>query len=127
MIKELCILYDVLCTLLCLLFKLLIINIFPIYVRGAVSWLYFGVRHVLFASLRDGDVTVWYQSPRLQQWASMGQEGAVIDAELLLAQQKSDWKFQENCLSVRQSKELTKFTSDVAKGLVERISSVVEG
>ena len=85
------------------------------------------VGRVLFAGLRDGDVTVWYQSPRLQQWASMGQEGAVIDAELLPAQQKSDWKFQENRLSVRQSEELTKFTSAVAEGLVERTSAVVEG
>ena len=49
-----------------------------------------GVCRVLFAGLRDGDVTEWYQSPRLQQWASMGQEGAVTDAELLPAQQKLD-------------------------------------
>ena len=50
---------------------------------------------VLYTGRRHGDVTVWYQSPRLQQWASMGQEGAVTDAEILPAQQKSDWKFQE--------------------------------
>ena len=40
---------------------------------------YCGVRRVLFAGLRDGDVTVWYQSSRLQQWASMGHEGAVTE------------------------------------------------
>ena len=38
-----------------------------------------GVRRVLFASLRDGEVTEWYQSSRLQQWASMGQEDAVTE------------------------------------------------
>ena len=65
-----------------------------------------GIGHVLFASLRDGDVIVWYQSSRLQQWASMGQEGAVTDAEPLPAQQKSDWKLQENCLSVGQEEGL---------------------
>ena len=57
----------------------------------------------------------------------MGQEGAVTDAELLPSQQKSDWKFQENHLSVRQSEELTKFTSAVVEGLVERTSAVAEG
>ena len=85
-----------------------------------------GVRRVLFVGLRDGDVTVWYQSSRLQQWASMGQESAVTSAKLLPSQQKSNWKFQENRLSVRQSEELTKFTSAVAEGLVERTSAVAE-
>ena len=96
-------------------------------VHGAVFLVACGVRHVLCAGVRVGNVTEWYQSSRLQQWASMGQEGAVTDAKLLPAQQKSDWKFQENRLSVRQSEELTKFTSTVAEGLVERTSAVVEG
>ena len=51
----------------------------------------------------------------------------MTDVELIPAQQKSDWKFQENRLSVRQLEELTKFTSAVAEGLVERTSAVVEG
>ena len=51
-----------------------------------------GVRRVLFASLRDGDVTVWYQSPRLQQWASMGQEDAVTEAELPSVQHRSEFE-----------------------------------
>ena len=37
----------------------------------------FDVRRVLFAGRRHGDVTEWYQSSELQQWASMGQERAV--------------------------------------------------
>ena len=56
----------------------------------------------------------------------MGQEGVVTDAELLPAQQKSDWKFQENRLSVRQSEELIEFTSAVVEGLVERNSAIAE-
>ena len=46
-----------------------------------------GVGRVLFTGLRDGDVTEWYQSSRLQQWASMGHEGAV-----------TEWHQKQNCL-----------------------------
>ena len=54
--------------------------------HGVVFPAEFGIRRVLFVGLRDGDVTVWYQSPRLQQWAFMGQEGAMTDIELIPAQ-----------------------------------------
>ena len=61
------------CYACCLSFN---VSIFPVYVHGAVCPVACGVRHVLFAGPRDGDMTVWYQRSRLQQWASMGQEGA---------------------------------------------------
>ena len=52
---------------------------------------------VLLAGRRHGDVTVnGIRAPELQQWASMGHESAGTYAKLLPAQQKSDWKLQEN-------------------------------
>ena len=68
-----------LCMLLCLEFLLCIMLSFVIsallfvHVHGAVFPAVCGVRRVLFAGLRDGDVTVWHQSSWLQQWASMVQ------------------------------------------------------
>ena len=54
-----------------------------------------GVGRVLFAGLRDGDMTEWYQSSWLQQWASMGQEDAVTKGGISFSVQQSSGKFQE--------------------------------
>ena len=63
-----------------------------VYVHGAICLAVFGVRRILFAGLRDGDVTKWYQSNRLQQWASMGQEDAVTGAESPSVQHRSEFE-----------------------------------
>ena len=62
-----------------------------VYVHGVVCPAVRGVCRVFFGGLRDGDVTVWYQSSRLQQWASMGQEDVVTEAVFLLPSRKQ-WK-----------------------------------
>ena len=56
---------------------------------------------VLFAGRRHGDVTVWYQSSGLQQWASMGQEDAVTEGRITFSVQQSSSKFQKlpKCLN----------------------------
>ena len=41
---------------------------------------------------RHGDVTKWYQSCGLQQWASMGQEDAVTEEELPSVQHRSEFE-----------------------------------
>ena len=73
------------------------------YVHGLFSRLCFDVRRVLFAGWRHGDMTEWYQSSGFQQWASMGHESAGTDAELLLAQQKTDWNFKKIAQVLEQS------------------------
>ena len=73
---EDCVSLYVLCILVCIMFKLLTSAF--IHVNGAVCPLLCVVVFVAsyFAGrIRDGDVTIWYQSSRLQQWASMGNEG----------------------------------------------------
>ena len=52
--------------------------------------------------LRDGDVTIWYQSPWLQQWASMGQEGAVTEGRITFSVQQNsrEQRIQKNGLSI---------------------------
>ena len=60
MIEELCILYDVLCILLCMMFKILISAFIPVCVHGAVFPVVCGVRRVLFAGGRARDVKIAY-------------------------------------------------------------------
>ena len=57
-----------------MLFKLLISAFLLFMFMGLFSRM-LDVRRILFTGLRDGDVTVWYQSSRLQQWASMDHKG----------------------------------------------------
>ena len=85
-----------------------------------------GVRHVLFASLRDGDVTVWYQSSRLQQWASMGQEGCSDRRWNYLLCSTEPQQTSKMFYVVEQSKELAENTSTVVEGLVKWTSVVAE-
>ena len=58
-----------------------------VYVHGAVFPAVLMCSSRPLRWLRDGDVTEWYQSSELQQWASMGQEeptdrGASSSAQL---------------------------------------------
>ena len=45
----------------------------PVHVHGLLARSDQASSRVLFAGRRHGDVTIWYQSAELQQWASMGQ------------------------------------------------------
>ena len=73
--------YEGLCILVCLMFKLFISALYAC----SCSWGYyarmFGDSRVLFTGLRVGDVIVWYQSSRLQhgpKWAMKGQLAEVV-------------------------------------------------
>ena len=59
---------------------------------------------VLFVGRRRGDMTAWYQSSGLQQWASMGQEDAVTEGRITFSVQQSSSKFQKlpKCLNSRK-------------------------
>ena len=73
---------------------------------GPFSRLICGVRRILFAGLRDGDVTEWYQSSRLQQWASMGQGDAVTEGRITFyVQQNSNKHQKENLAEVLDSRK----------------------
>ena len=73
------------------------------YVHGAICPVVLMCSSRPLRRLRDGDVTEWYQSSGFQQWASMGHESAGTDAELLLAQQKSDRNFKKIAQVLEQS------------------------
>ena len=61
----------------CILFQHSVSAILCLYMfMGLLARVFEACSRVLFAGRRHGDVTVWYQSLRLQQWTSMGQEGA---------------------------------------------------
>ena len=79
-----------LCILLCIMSNFLISAlIYPCLCSWGCLPICFGVRRVLFAGLSDRDVTVWYQSSWLQQWASMGQEGAVKEGRITFSVQQN--------------------------------------
>ena len=62
-----------------------------VYVHGVVFPAIRGVRRVLFSSLRDGDVTVWYQSKGCNNGPLWAMKDAMTKAGFLSAQQRSEW------------------------------------
>ena len=99
------------------------------YVHGAICPVVLMCSSRPLRRLRDGDVTEWYQSFELQQWASMGQEGAVTEGRITFSVQQNsrEQRIQKNRLSVERSDHLRKWNSAVAEGLEKWTSAVVEG
>ena len=63
------------------------------HVHGLLAAVLVKLGRVLYACRGHGDVTKWYQSSGLQQWASMGQEDVVTEGRITFSVQQSSNKF----------------------------------
>ena len=61
----------------------------PVHVHGRLARSDQALSRVLLAGRRHGDVTIWYQSIGLQQWASMGQGYAVTEGRITFSVQQN--------------------------------------
>ena len=75
----------------------------------------FGVSSILFTSQRVGDITVWYQSSRLQHGPEWAMKDQIAEASYLLPSRKIEenlcmtrefWKIPLSIGIIRSSKDL---------------------